>query len=395
MWNIGLTLLPSLFLPVFASTDSTLPPISVQEYAARRAALAREIQDGVFFLEGGREPKLEIRFQQEDDFSYLTGVESQDAALLLRVAKGKIAEEILFLPKKDPNWERWNGPRLSPGEEAEKLTGIAKTAENDTRELALQKALSGSKKFDATRKALDTLQVKKSPAEIARLERAIRITEKGFEAAAKLLRPGAFEYELMGAIEGTYLKNGAEGFGFPSIVGSGPNSCRLHYQANRRQMQDGELVVMDIGAEFEHYSADITRTLPVSGKFSPRQAQVYRLVLEAQKRAIAAARPGIKVADVHAAAKNYLAENKVAEHFWHSTSHFLGLRTHDTPTSYEEPLRPGMVITVEPGLYYPEENLGVRIEDDILITENGCTVLSNGIPREIEEVEAWIRKFRQ
>lgn len=398
MWNIFPTLLASvLLLPTPQSAASSSPlPLSPEDFASRRAALAREIQDGVFFLEGAKEPVLDLRHFQDDDFFYFTGVDTVDAALLLVVKRGKIAEETLFLPPKDTNWERWNGPRHAPGEDTAKALGIRQTAANATRAEAKKKALGETGQlFSETRKAFDNLQVLKSPAEISRVEKAIEITGHGFEAAIRSLRPRAFEYELMGALEGEFLKRGADGFAFPSIVGSGPNSCRLHYMASRRQMQEGELVVMDIGAKFEHYCADVTRTFPVSGKFSPRQAEVYGLVLEAQKRAIAAAKPGMTIFDVHQVAQNFFKEKNLEKHFWHSTSHFLGLKVHDTPTTSGITLAPGMIITVEPGLYFPEENLGVRIEDDILITTDGCRVLSQAIPREIAQVEAWIRRLRQ
>ncbi len=387
MWNKSKTLLASLPF-VFAIQ-------SPEEFLQRRAALAIEVQDGAIFLEGNNPSDLDLRYAQDDDFYYLSGVESSDSAMLLLCEKGKIQEEILFLPEKNPLWERWNGTRLAPGEEASKQTGFKKTLPNSKRSAELQKQeVSGKKiwRIKELRAALDSLQVIKSVEEIARIEKAIRITERSFEQALSYIKEGAFEYEFLGKLEGGFLTHGAQGYAFPSIVGSGPNTCRLHYESAQRQMQQGELVVIDVGAKYRHYCADITRTLPVSGKFSPRQAEIYNLVLEAQKRGIAAAKPGVKVSDVHQAAWKFLDEKKHAANFWHGTSHFLGFKVHDTGTSYEQELEPGMVITVEPGIYLPEENLGVRIEDDILITEDGCRVLSNGLPKEIPEIEAWMRK---
>lgn len=423
MWSIFLTSLLSVS-PLLQESQ-----ISSNEFAERRAALAREIQTGLFFIEGEKEQVLDLRFLQDDDFYYLTGVDAQDAAFLLVADKGKIEEEILFLPAYNKDWERWNGTRLSPGEDAEKLTGIRKTADNKkikeflderlpkgrrvycfsqeskrrkkgssapaVKSNVLQDALEGQKLVtEDARASLDAIQVRKSDKEVEFVTRAIRITELSFGEAMKYLKPGAFEYELMGAIEGNYLRLGAEGFAFPSIVGSGPNTCNLHYEKNRRQMQDGELVVMDIGAKYQHYCADVTRTVPVNGKFNPRQAEIYNLVLEAQKRAMAAAKPGVLVSAVDAAARQYLTEQKHAQNFWHGTSHFVGLKVHDTPTSYALELEPGMIITVEPGIYLPKENIGVRIEDDILITKDGCQLLSSEVPREIPELEAWIQKHK-
>ncbi len=427
MWIKSLTLLLSLSAP---SAFAQEPGVQPKEFAARRAALAQKIDEGFIFVEGKSFGDVEERYLQDKDFYFLTGVETPNASLLLTVSKGKIQEEILFLPPQDLEWERWNGSRLSPGTETESLLQISKTASNKDLAQQLESRLKDSKavftlmksspihrgvhfsktpqsellatilekselKAQGLRQPLDFLQVVKSHSEMARIQRAVDMTHSALQSGLHFLRPGAYEYQIMGAIEGSYLGLGGQGFAFPSIVGSGPNSCILHYQAGQRQIADGDLVLIDIGAAFDYYNADITRTFPASGKFSKRQAEIYRHVLAAQKEALQAAKPGVRVSDVHAAARKYFEKQGLAENFPHGTSHFLGLRTHDTPTAYDRKLEPGMVITIEPGLYFPNENLGIRIEDDVLITKNGCELLSKEIPRELEEVEAWIQKHRR
>lgn len=226
------------------------------------------------------------------------------------------------------------------------------------------------------------------------MQRAIDITGMAQVAAMQSARPGMHEYELEATIEYMFKKHGAGYPAFPSIVGSGPNATVLHYWKNNRRMRSGELVVMDIGAEVQGYSADITRTIPVNGKFSDKQREIYRIVLEAQKAALAQVKPGATLKQVHAAAKNVIRSHGFGAFFTHGTSHYLGLDTHDV--GKHGPLQPGMVITVEPGIYIPEGsdvdesywNIGVRIEDDVLVTATGHRVLSAKVPRTIPEIEA-------
>ena len=182
--------------------------------------------------------------------------------------------------------------------------------------------------------------------------------------------------------------------GFPSIVGSGPNGTTLHYDENRRQTRAGELVVMDVGAEFGYYSADVTRTIPISGRFDRRQRQLYELVLGAQQAAMDAVRPGTDLATLDRIAREYLRLHSGAlcggapcdRYFVHGLSHWLGMNVHDVG-SYTRRLEPGMVFTIEPGLYIPADSLGIRIEDDILVTETGGEILSSGAPRTVAEIE--------
>jgi Xaa-Pro aminopeptidase len=225
--------------------------------------------------------------------------------------------------------------------------------------------------------------------EIALIQRAVRISEEGFRSAVMEIRPGGFEGRVEAEAERVWKARGARRPAYPSIVGSGPNSTILHYPRSERIMQDRDLILMDMSAEFAHYASDITRTLPVNGKFTAIQRKVYELVLRAQKAALAQVRPGAYFEDLDAVARKVIEEAGYGDYFIHGLGHFVGLDVHDAGV-YQEPLAPGMVITIEPGIYLPDEKFGVRIEDDVLVTKTGAKVLSDGLPREADEVEKWM-----
>ncbi|MBN2288441.1 MAG: Xaa-Pro dipeptidase, partial [Candidatus Glassbacteria bacterium] len=233
----------------------------------------------------------------------------------------------------------------------------------------------------------DSMRLVKDTLEVALLEKAIGITGRALEETISSIKPGMFEYEIEGLIEYGFHRRGSQRPGFPSIVGSGPNSTVLHYNSNRRRVGAGELVLMDVGAEYDYYTADITRTVPADGRFSERQREIYQIVLKAQQAAIEAVKPGVTLAEVHQAAREVIAKAGYGDYFIHYTSHFLGMDVHDVG-SREIPLKPGMVITVEPGIYLAKENLGVRIEDDVLVSGQGCRVLSESIPKSVAELES-------
>ena len=205
-----------------------------------------------------------------------------------------------------------------------------------------------------------------------------------------------YEYELEAILEYTFKKNGARRSGFCPIIGSGPFSCILHYNKNDRKTNPGELVVIDIGAEYKMYTADITRTIPISGKFSQRQKEIYNIVLKAHDEAISLIKPGIRKNEIHNKAVDIISDGLVnlglikdkkeyKKYYMHGTSHPIGLDVHDPSVS--RILKPGMIITIEPGIYIREENLGIRIEDDVLVTETGYEILSKDTPVTIEEIE--------
>lgn len=411
-------------------------PFSPALCRERRRALSELAGPGILLVRGAPDTELGD-FHPAKDLLYLTGVRTPDAALVVVLPDPHVRPEepegepdteradprsILFLPEKNEGWERWNGPRLAPGEDAQARTGIEETLETTRLPATLHELLATSPpllldldrgsdrpaipadrelvaalredlpdlELRSSRRVLSALRRVKSPEEIAAIEEAVRVTIQAHREAARLVAPGVAEYELEGVIEGTFRRLGAWGPAFASIVGSGPNSCILHWRRNDRTMAAGEVVLIDVGAEVDGYAADLTRTYPVSGSFTPEQRAIVEAVLEAQRAGIAAVRPGATLRDVHRAARDVLQRRGLAKHFWHGTSHFLGLDVHDGGPA-GEPLEPGMVVTVEPGAYLPERGIGVRIEDDVLVTPDGRRVLSEALPRSIEGLEAWVR----
>ena len=216
---------------------------------------------------------------------------------------------------------------------------------------------------------LDEMRRVKDAQEIERLREAGRIGALGFKEAIRSARPGNYEYQIAAVAEFIFSWKGASGPAFFPIVGSGPNSCVLHYSRNSRKAEAGDLVVMDFGPEYRNYQSDMTRTFPISGKFSEEQASVYRVVLEAQKAALAKVRPGATFGDLNAAVKEVLERYDYAQYLPHGVSHYVGMSTHDVGNP--EPFEPGVVITVEPGVYMPDKGLGIRIEDTVLVTRDG------------------------
>jgi Xaa-Pro aminopeptidase len=237
------------------------------------------------------------------------------------------------------------------------------------------------------------MRMVKSDAEIAAIEKAIAVTHQGISDVLAAMKPGVTEFQLDGILEESFKSQGAQFMAFSPIVGCGEQSTILHYERRNQPLTDGDLLLMDVGAEWERYAADISRTVPVNGTFSPEQARIYDIVLEAADSAIARIKPGVTVLEVHEAARSVIRRHGHIDDFIHSTSHFLGLNVHDVG-DYGMPLQPGMIITVEPGIYLPESRIGVRIEDDILVTKSGNRNLSAAIPRDRVAVEAWVQTFR-
>ena len=400
-------------------------PVDIEATRTRRATLAAGIENGLILVgaESARDLERDVLqdndFRQDDYFFYLTGLETPDGWLAMRVEGGRAAETVLFLPNRDPSQEIWTGLKLGPGPDAVRLSGIAEVRSTDAIDDVVTgwvSAVGGASRVYATAPSpeaqlqlqiwagaqpnnltprLNALRLVKDDAELARLRRAIDITTDAQIAAMTQAEPGMYEYQLEAIIEYTFRRQGADRVGFPSIVGSGPNSTTLHYDVNRRQTRDGDLVVMDIGAEFGQYSADVTRTIPINGRFTERQRAIYELVLGAQQAAIDATRPGVTLGQLTQIARNYIEQNSgnlcdgasCNRYFLHGLSHWLGMRVHDVG-DYSTPLAAGMVFTIEPGIYIADEELGVRIEDDILVTENGAEILSSAAPRSVAEIEA-------
>jgi len=399
-------------LLVSVAALAALPPSPetepLEEYRSRRERLGQAVNGAVVLF--AAPPSDLVEFQQEDNFYYLTGFVEPEAALLID-GTGSEVVETLYIPDRNPAEERWTGPKLGPGPEAEQATGVASVGPRDELAARIRTLAAGGHTiftltedpvtmerlrsivpettFRNVAPEIANLRLVKANTEIALLRRAVDITLEAHGEAARVIGPRAMEYEVEGIIEYTFRRNGSERPAFPSIVGSGPFTTILHYDRNDRRMQDGELVVVDIGAEYSGYAADVTRTYPVNGRFTERQKEIYQVVLDAQRAALERVRPGVPIngpGGVHQAARDYIDAAGYGEYFIHGTSHYLGLYVHDVG-DYTRPLEPGMVLTVEPGIYLPQENLGVRIEDDVLVTTDGYEMLSD-FPKEIEEIEA-------
>jgi Xaa-Pro aminopeptidase len=389
-----------------------------EEYRQRRAELRKSL-DGVMVLFGANEPEdLRQRYLQENNFLYLSGWHEPGAALLLTKT-----EEILFVPDRGGTTETFFGRRVAPGDaDATEKTGFDKVLPVSAIESEFTRVRGSSHRVyaltdDPRAEKLKTLaplhgdlvpaapliarlRVIKSPAEIELLAKAADATVAAHLAAWKMIKPGVIEYEVSATMQETYFAQGCEGNAYEPIVGSGPNSVILHYSANRRRADSGEVMLMDVAAQCSDYAMDVTRTVPVNGKFSPREREIYTIVLGAQKAAIAAVKPGAKmrgegslteiVRDYFNSHGKDLHGEPRGKYFVHGLGHGVGLDVHDVGDI--STLRAGMVITIEPGLYIPEENIGVRIEDTLLVTESGSKILSGALPREPEEIEKLVSK---
>ena len=243
-----------------------------------------------------------------------------------------------------------------------------------------------------------SLRVHKSEQEIALMQQAVDITIAAHIEAFKSMQPGTFEYQVEAVIEYIFKYFGSRQLAFPTIVGSGPNSLDLHYMDGVRKIESGDMVVMDIGCEYDHYCADITRTIPANGKFTPQQKEIYNIVLEANETVINMLRPGVTMAQMDSTVRAIMTRYGYEKYIRHGCTHYLGLDVHDVGDR-SKPFEPGVVVTVEPGLYIPKNsdlpeeywNIGVRIEDDVLITEDGHRVLSAGCPKTVAEIEALMK----
>jgi Xaa-Pro aminopeptidase len=390
----------------------------LDEFRTRRANLRKSL-DGVVLLAARTEGRDEVfRVDQEPNFYYLTGLSDPDGRLLITPSR-----EILFLPHHNERREHFMGKRSSAEDsDVHSLTGFEEVLPIERFEIELDQALSANEKVYAIANTpfaeklksvhpfrdisdaapvIAKLRMKKSPAELAAIQHATDVSLEAHRAAWKRMAAGLYEYQLEATLVNTFLENGCEGVSYAPIVGSGPNSTVLHYSANHRRADRGEVVVIDSAAQCDGYASDITRTSPVGGKFSSRQREIYEIVLGAQNAAIAAAKPGIRLSgptdSLTKIAKDYMdAHGKdlhgepLGKYFIHGIGHQVGLQVHDA--GVDGPLEAGMVVTIEPGIYIPEENIGVRIEDVILVTENGAKLLSAALPREPDEIEKAVAK---
>jgi Xaa-Pro aminopeptidase len=462
----------------------------------RRQRFAEALGDGLAVIPGAQEvlrnADTAYVFRQDSDFYFLTGFDEPDALAVFNPAHAK-ERFVLFVRPRDREMEIWNGRRA--GVEGAVGTYGADTAypigqlEDKLREwmlerptlhyrvghpaydapiLRLVRELRGARargfptpvRIEDPGPILHEMRLRRSPVELVWQRRACEISREAHTEAMRVTAPGLWEYQVQAVIEFVFRARGSRRNAYPSIVASGPNACILHYHENTRRLAAGDLVLIDAGCEYGYHAADITRTFPASGRFSPPQRDIYALVLRAQQAAIAAARPDTRVEEVHGAARRVLTEGLVGlgllprpveeslamhhyrEFYMHGTSHWLGMDVHDVGDyrvgGRSRMLEPGMVLTVEPGLYidpereaatfylreYNEQELlerryrlgaaaakrleeeekakaqrivhpipaayrgiGVRIEDDVLVTADGCEILTAGTPKTIEELE--------
>ena len=379
-------------------------------------------------------------FKQNNDLFYLSGIDQEETSLILFPDHNEEKfHEILFIRPTDDITITWEGNKLSK-DQAKELSGIKsvfwqdefektldillKQAEfiylNSNEQKRAQNNVTGGDqrflrwckdhyplhKLERSAPILHQLRSVKSQTEINTIRKACEITRKGFVRALKAIRPGMMEYEIEAEFIYEFIRNGSRGFAYEPIVASGKNSCILHYVLNNKQCYNGDLILLDIGAEYGNYNADMTRSVPVNGKFTERQKSVYEAVLRIMQEAKNMLTPGLLLKDYNKEVGKIIEsellglgllnksdiDNQNQEHpayrkyFMHNISHHLGLDVHDVSPP-NQPLEPGMVLTVEPGIYIREENLGIRLENDVLITDNKVEDLMEDIPIEIEEIE--------
>lgn len=367
------------------------------------------------------------------NFFYLTGLRRDKMALVLDKAAAE-PKTTLFIEEADPSMERWYGRKVTV-DEAKELSGIDNVRFIDELDGALDMIMTRedvyTAYFDTYRHQKEDLpdynvvkanefkaaypgvsirnlfpfvaeqRMQKDEDEIALTKEAIKLTDTALKKVLANLKPGMFEYEAQADFEYSIRRNGAEWTAFPTIAGSGMNGTMLHYDTNQDMMEDGSLLLMDLGARVRGYNSDITRTYPVNGKYTERQRQVYDIVLEANRTVLKEAKPGMTTVDLNNICKKVLAagcirlgliekEEEISRYYMHGVSHHLGIDVHDVTVDSNKKLRPGAIISDEPGLYIDEWEIGIRIEDDLLITEDGAVCLSEEIMREADEIEAYM-----
>lgn len=399
--------------------------IEKTEYRQRRERVLELLQGAAAVVlagDGG-----EGRFKPDADFVYLTGITTEAGAAVLfnPGATDPTRRIVLMLKPLTPERDRWDRYRDPISEQMQADTGFDTVMRTDMlprllgnagrvckRLACLHQFASPSAPVGAdlgwyrkvTERAvgigiedktniLPEMRAVKSAAELALMREAARATAAGYARACQVIAPGVGEDKVQRAIESAYLDAGAETTAYDSIVGTGLNATVLHYHDNCRACEAGELVLIDSGASYRGYACDVTRTYPVSGTFTPEQREVYEVVLAAQEAAIEACKPGAFLWEADRAAREVIRKAGYADAYIHSIGHQLGLEVHDaTP---EGPLREGMVVTIEPGVYLPERGLGVRIEDDVLITKRGREVMTTAIPKTVAEIEAAMAAARR
>jgi Xaa-Pro aminopeptidase len=409
-------------------------PVDIPATTERRRRLMDRLGEAVVVIPAARQRSLEEEVLQDNDFRqsntffYFSMLESPLAWMVMRARADGPDSAVLLLPERNPAQERWTGRKLGPGEEAAVLTGFGVVLSTAKLDSVLAAALGGGAplwvpldrhavgesvvrrwRADSARLRLrdlrpvvDSMRLVKDAAEIAALRRAAQLSAEAHADLMREARPGMFEYELEAIVEYGFRRRGADRVGYPSIVGSGINGTVLHYDVSRRRAEPGDLVVVDAAGEWGQYTADVTRTFPMSGAFTARQRALYDLVLATQQAALDSVRPGTTIARLGAIARQYMREHSgelcaprsCDAYFIHGLAHWIGMEVHDVGP-YGVPLQPGMVFTIEPGIYIPAESLGIRIEDDVLVTGTGYELLTAAAPRAAADIERLMAEGRR
>ena len=380
-------------------------------------------------------------FKQATDILWLSGIDQEESILVLFPDAPKPEQrEMLFLVETNDLIARWEGAKLSK-DEARALSGIQsihwlsdfyrilrdvmahaqhayllshehirRNNPVETREDRFGADLRRrfpNQEYERSAPALMALRAVKDPEEVAIMQVAADITAAGYDRVLRFLKPGVWEYELEAEFLHEFVRLRSHGFAYTPIIGSGANACVLHYITNDAQVHDGDMVLFDVGAVYGNYACDVTRCFPANGRFTPRQRQVYEAVLRVEKAAINLLKPGVRLPDYHVQVGELMTEELIGlglitredvaqqdpswpaykKYFMHGTSHYLGLDVHDYGLWDGSEIKEGMVFTVEPGIYIPEEGLGIRIEDDIVVTKGEPINLTKAIPKEVEDIE--------
>lgn len=404
-------------------------------YVENRKKFGEAMENGsVFVVFSGRPSPA---YTPQRNFYYFTGIDRPNLIFMqTKNGKGEVRSR-LFIERFDEHEAKWDGAALSSKDKAKEISGVDNIAYIDEFEAQVGSALGMqghsilyldmtnrglrvqntleldfaklvAEKFPAikqinARSMFAALRMVKSPYEIENIKKAIKISQEGFEAMLSNVRPGMMEYEVEAYLDYTYKKNGCKGKAFSTIMASGKNACVLHYGDNDCKIEDGNLILSDYGAHWNWYCSDVSRTFPANGKFTDRQKQLYNIVLGALKLVVNMVKPGLVYGKMNEAVIDYYAvelekiglikdKSEVSKFYYHGVGHMLGLEVHDITLGAEVVLQPGMVFTVEPGLYIVEEGIGIRIEDDVLVTESGCEILTMDILREVDDIENFMAK---
>jgi Xaa-Pro aminopeptidase len=424
--------------------------LTSQVYIQHRKALAQQMKPGHFAIFNSNDimptsADGTMPFKQASDILHLSGVDQEESILVVFPdASSASHKEILFLKETNASIAIWEGAKLDKAQ-ATALSGVKTIYWLTDFERVLKTLIAEAKgvylnnnehtrastevetrddrfgtwfrnrypnvQIERSAPIMHRIRSVKHPEEIEQMQRACDITKAAFERVLQMVKPGVKEYEIEAEIMHEFLRSGSRGFAYTPIIASGFNACVLHYIENEDECKAGDMILMDVGAEYGNYAADMTRCIPVSGRFTPRQKQIYNAVLSVMKSATQLLKPGVLLGEYHVQVGELMTEQLLniglldkhdvekqskempayKKYFMHGTSHFIGLDVHDVGM-WHEPIQAGNVFTVEPGIYIREENLGIRLENDIVILEDGHRDLMGHIPLEVEEIEDWMNR---